>query len=297
MPYPPSGPPVPVQREGSPAHPVRPTADSGRASLETAKRTTEATPPYPCGVWRLRNRSTGEVLPFRCQRWTCPACSPYLVSRWSRLIDQAPIQRHLVFTALAPDAGSATARLRNIVKGIRRGEATDRPGPRTPTAFEYFCALEGRTEPGYHAHLLTWGDYLPQRSLSRLLGRYGAGTVCWARAIHPHEQTAAVRRYVVTHLVGKVHPDQPKVGRRVRYSRRFWRGETVAQLAARLWPPDPADRWELLKPDLDLRQADKELRAEARRAYYEDRRITRLLRQGWTVDALINAGEISQLNT
>jgi len=175
------------------------------------------------------------------------------------------------------------------VKGIRRGEASDRSGPRTPHPFEYFCALEGRSSAGYHAHLLQHGTYLPQRSLSRLVDRYGGGAVCWTRAIATDELTGHVRDYVVTHLVGKVHPDQPKVGRRVRYSRRFWDGRTVAQISAHLWPHDPADDWQLLKPDLEIRDRQRFQRADDRADYHETRRIRWMLRQGWTTDSIIAA--------
>jgi len=268
--------PTPSGAPSRPAHrAAQPPSASGRASLETAYRLTEATPPYPCGLWTLTNTTSGEVIPFRCKRWTCPTCAPKLVSKWAAIIDQAPIQRHLVITALGPDAGTARARLRNVLKGIRRGELRSKRRRRSPAALEYFCALEGRTQPGYHAHLLTWGDFLPQRSLSRLAARYGAGSVCWVRSIADDERTAHVRTYVVKHLVGKVHPDQHKVGRRVRYSRNFWQGRTARQVAEALWPPDPGP-WVLNKPDVDARAADKELRLEARQILWEDWQLEHL---------------------
>jgi len=273
MPVPSGRAPGPLQRTTlAPRVPAHDPQPPRRASLETAKRLTEATPPYPCGDWILRNRTTGEVIPFSCKRWTCPECSPRLVSRWSKLIAEAPITRHLVFTSLGRDAATARARLRNITKGVRRGEASDRSGRRSPAVFEWFCALEGREAPGYHAHLLAWGDYLPQRSLSRLLSRYGAGPVSWVRSLTPTDRSRHVHAYVVDHLVGKVHPDQPKIGRRVRYSRNFWQGATAAQVAARLWPPDPTADWELLHPELDRWRAQQELAADARSEYYRERR-------------------------
>jgi len=223
-------------------------------------------------VWKLRNRTTGEIIPFRCKRWTCPYCAPRLVSRWAKIIDKAPIERHVVFTALGQDSATARARLRNINKAIRRGEASDRSGRRSPSVFEYFCALEGREAPGYHAHLLSWGDYLPQRSLSRLLQRYRAGRVTWVGRLDPNDHARDVLDYVIRHLVGRVHPDQPKVGRRVRYSRNFWRGSTVAEISADLWPQDPADRWEIIHPELDAWRAQQELYSEARHEYHQQRR-------------------------
>jgi hypothetical protein len=59
-----------------------------------------------------------------------------------------------------------------------------------------------------------------------------------------------VAHYVARHLVGHVHADQMKSGRRVRYSRNFWSGCTVAQVAAALWPRDPNDTatWTLEGP-------------------------------------------------
>jgi len=223
--------------------------------------------PYPCGLWFFRNPTTGEVRPFRCASWRCPACTPLLVRRWTALIREAPVQRHIVLTALGPDPVTARSRLAHIIQGIRRGELG--PKPRTPWVHEHFAAIEGTPAAGYHAHLLQWGHYLPQPRLSALAGRYRAGTVVWCRSITADNIPQRVRTYVVRHLVGTLHPTQHKPGRRVRYTRGFWPGQTVAQIADRLWPPDHQP-WELIKPDLEQRAISQAQWWEGKQALHDD---------------------------
>jgi len=249
-------PPGPVATEHAPP---------SRASLDTALRAlTEAETPYPCGRWTWRNTSTGELRPFHCARWKCPRCAPRLTARWAALLAAARPQRHVVLTNLGPTNDLATARLKNIIKGIRRGELG------RPSTIEYFCSLEGRHRPSIHAHLLQHGTSLPQPALSALASRYRAGAVCWVRSIAP-DHTRACHAYVLRHLVGPEHPTQAKTGRRVRYSKGYWHGETRADLAARLWPPAPGP-WELLKPDAVPREIAALDHNEARRALHAQTR-------------------------
>jgi hypothetical protein len=114
---------------------------------------------------------------------------------------------------------------------------------------EYFLALETHACGFVHAHILQRGDSIPKRRLSAALPNYGAGSICWIRSISAAARPGAVARYVARHLVGHEHADQMKRGRRVRYSRNFWAGCTVAQVAAALWPhePDPTT-WQLIGP-------------------------------------------------
>lgn len=228
--------------------------------------------PWPCGAWRWLNRATGEIRPYRCRRWTCPFCAPVLVDKWAKQILMAPIRRHVTLTALGPTNVEATRRIQSIIKAIRRGEALGpkRSGHRRhPVPFEYFATLEATATAGIHAHLLQHGRSLPQRHLSSLAKRYGGGAVVWVRSLTDDEIPERVVEYVVEHLVGVVHPDQEKIGHRIRYSRNFWEGARRADIADLLWPPsdEPADWTILLTPeDQAIQQA------------ITDRRQIRLLR-------------------
>jgi len=257
---------VPTQRGQTPQAPP-PSLEIGR------RNNAHNSPPYPCGTWLWRSPSTGEIRPFRCGSWRCPRCSPHLVHRWTALLAYAPIQRHLIFTALGHTPELARRRLQHITQAIRRGELG--PLPRRPHIHEYFAALEGHEPAGYHAHLLQWGHYLPHHDLSALAARYHAGRITWARAYTPRPTEGDLRRYVVRHLIATIHPHQHKPGRRVRYTRNFWQGRSLRDLADYLWPPDP-EPWELLKPDLDARAAWQAQWWEGQQALHEDRLLRTL---------------------
>jgi len=261
---------------------------SGNGGTHLSRRTL-ANPPYPCGIWRWRNPTTGETTPFRCGRWDCPTCSPKTAERWAAIITAAEPERHLVLTNLGTRPEPARARLRNFVKAIRRGQAHGAGARANKVPFEYFAAFEtNSSSPNIHAHLLQHGTSIPQRALSDLLPRYHAGHICWIKSLSSSRRPRAVAVYVARHLVGHVHADQAKKGRRVRYSRGFWRGKTAAEIRAELFPPAP-EPWELVKPDVLSRQAQKILNSEERQLRYEDWALAhlterQLLRLGYIRD-------------
>jgi hypothetical protein len=221
-----------------------------------ASRTTRSAPPPSCSYapdaslhWRWR-ASDGRVAPWYCDRWDCPACAHHKASRWADIITVASPQRHIVLTRLGPEPGVARSQLRSIIKAARRGQFNGH-GHRTSTQeFEFFLALESHACGFVHAHILHRGRSIPKRRLSAALPAYGAGSICWLRSISEAERPQAVAHYVAAHLVGHVHADQMKQGRRVRYSRNFWGGCTVAEVRAALWPRDPDDTatWRLEGP-------------------------------------------------
>ncbi len=207
--------------------------------------------PHPCGKWTWRNADTGEIRPFRCGSWKCPGCAYKKARSWLRLIAFAPVQRHLVFTRLPGDPQLTSARLRAIVKAIRRGEGVElRRGRRHPRRFEYLATAEKHNRAGVHVHLLQHGDFVSQRILSQMLPRYGAGRVNWAERIDD-AGTPALARYVTRHLIKFEHPYQPKQGRRLRYSRRFWdpAGEIGPPQLRRALAGDPQPGWQLLRTE------------------------------------------------
>lgn len=230
-----------VSQATSPRIPASLLAPTG---AEAPEETTQP-PKYPCGFWLWRNLATGELKPFLCGSWKCPTCAPRTRALWVKLLELARPQRHVVFTR-APRQRPLTAALADITKAIRRGEAAHkRNGRRAPVAWDYFATAERHKKAGVHLHLLQRGDFVSQPKLSALLGRYGWGTVTWLSAIDPPRTHKALSRYVTKHLLAANHPHQPKVGRRIRYSRGFWSGETTAHLRSLLFPTDPADQWVL----------------------------------------------------
>jgi hypothetical protein len=247
-------------------------ANAGTEPLSPlASRTTRRAPPPPCSYapdaslhWRWR-ASDGRTAPWYCDRWDCPSCAPQKASRWADIIALASPQRHIVLTRLGPAPDLARSQLQNIIKALRRGQAIGAGRRLSHVEFEYFAALETHACGYVHAHLLQRGRSVPKRQLSRMLPGYGAGSICWIRSISEAQRPAAVARYVARHLVGHEHADQIKAGRRVRYSRRFWGGCTVAQVAAALWPrlPDAAT-WVLEGPG---RVMDPEMGALNRPAF------------------------------
>jgi hypothetical protein len=119
--------------------------------------------------------------------------------------------------------------------------------------------------------------------------------VCWVRSIQARHSAQACARYAAQHLVGAVHSDQVKRGRRIRYSRNFWDGRTTAQVAAELWPRDPNPQtWTLIGPlspdQRRLRALARQLEALDRSAAYAQRRLLRALRAGLSEQQLERAG-------
>jgi len=279
--------PAPSERMPGPSTPAG-------ASLERPlKANARNQLPYPCGIWRWLNPETGEIRPYNCGSWRCPKCSPHQVDRWARIIGEAPIQRHVVLTALGDTPDLARRRFQHITCGIRRGELGG--FPRRTWQHEWFAALESHWKAGYHVHLLQWGHYLPQRRLSQLAQRYGTGGVVWTRALTASDLDGHVHRYVVRHLVGTLHPRQHKPGRRVRYSRGFWEGRSVKQVADELWPPDGSGPWVLEKPDLVAREIAAEDWRRAKSDFWEDITLRQLLRMGWTDNMLLRAGLLREV--
>ena len=210
--------------------------------------------PHPCGVWHWRNLQTNARLPFRCGRWRCPVCGYRKAREWCEILAYAPIQRHIVITRLDPDRAAAAQRLKNIVKAIRRGEAVepDGRGRRRVRRFEYLATAEKHVRAGVHVHMLQHGDFIHQRLFADMLDRYGAGRVNWVERIAEADRQTALTRYVTRHLISVEHPFQPKVGARVRYSRRFFdpTGELSAvAIRAALHPKDPDTTWALVMSD------------------------------------------------
>ena len=300
---------------GGPVHPLpgdsdnfgrRPPSLDGLKALSEAQpskpiRACRALPPPNCSHhpdaiarWYFRS-DQGEVRPWFCDRWDCPDCAPAVAARWGAIIAEAHPQRHVVLTDLGPDPALARSRLRNIVKAIRRGQAHASGHRANAIECEYFAALETNRSGSVHAHLLHRGQSIPQRRLSRLLPAYGAGPVCWLRSIQARQSAQACAHYAAQHLVGAVHSDQVKQGRRIRYSRNFWAGRTTAQVAAQLWPRHPnPETWTLVGPlsadQRRLRALAHELEAIDRSAAYADRRLARALAAGLSEEHLSRAG-------
>lgn len=296
------------------------SADAGAPKIDAQSL------PYPCRRWFWRNQTTDDIMLYRCRKWSCPDCSTVLADRWAKMIAFAPVQRHIVLTNLGHTNAEATARLQNIIKAARRGEALPlRPGQRRhPVPFEYFSTLEGgelgrrsashfpqlRSTPrrphprnaGIHAHLLQHGRSLPQRQLSALAARHGAGAVTWIRAVDPADIADHVVSYVVDHLVGVEHPLQKKRGRRLRYSRHFWGDLSRIDVQDLLWPPsDSPGKWDLVRPDVlhrDVELAEYHLEKgdtfRRHRKSLEDRaeeqRILSIMRHGGSIEQLQRLG-------
>ena len=220
--------------------------------LEPPPLDPEIQPRYPCGVWRWKRQSDGFTIPFACHSWKCPLCSWSNARSWCELISYAPIARHIVITRLPGDRPVAGP-LRNIVKAIRRGEAVEtHAGHRRSRSFEYLATAEKHNRAGVHVHMLQHGDYVDQRLLSNMLPRYGAGKVTWIERIAQPDRMTALTRYVTRHLIAWLHPYQPKVGPRIRYSRRFFGdGSAVAiRKALRIARfGEPTEPWILLRSD------------------------------------------------
>ncbi|MDD4919024.1 MAG: hypothetical protein PHE72_14605 [candidate division Zixibacteria bacterium] len=173
---------------------------------------------------------TVTIVPRLCQRWDCPFCADFKARRHAAQIFQAKPERHIVLTVPHGQFGSpaeALDKMKDVLRRwanlIRTGDP-DRTGrPRfTPRHFEY-AAVWDTHEDGYpHAHLASWGDFLPKEQVAELWKRLTGATnfyVCdlTTSADHRHNFIKYLQQKPPESANCKTHP------RRVTYSKHYHR--------------------------------------------------------------------------
>ncbi len=112
--------------------------------------------------WRLMDRNTGEIIPASCKAYKCPVCGPK--KSWSWIGATATFGRPERFLRLSRLPETAEGR-RDYMKDIRL--RLRRQNYQT----EWLWVVEKNPKgTGFHAHVLQWGDYIPQAHLQKMLG-------------------------------------------------------------------------------------------------------------------------------
>ena len=111
---------------------------------------------------RLLNRKSGLIIPGSCKTYSCAVCGPKKSRSWIPTTAHfGRPERFLTLTALP----GTFPEVREYTKDVRR--RIHRHG----YAIEWAWVVERNPkETGHHAHALTWGDYIPQARLQKILG-------------------------------------------------------------------------------------------------------------------------------
>lgn len=140
------------------------------------------------------------IVPLTCGSWRCPRCGPRVRATWAARIAAAEPQRFLTLTsdpARFYNPRDALIHLKSalpVLVGYLR---------RRKFSLEYVAVWEF-TEAGWpHIHLVTRGDYIPQKIISGAWDTLGCGSIVHIEKI---TEGFAAARYVTKYLAkGTAH--------------------------------------------------------------------------------------------
>ncbi len=183
--------------------------------------------PQPKANMRLFNRQTGEVLPVRCEKWSCEYCGRIHAFKWCKRIEFAEPKRFLTLTQAGGDLTEAYYHLTRFCRIIRREDYH----------LQYFAVPElSEQNKLLHFHMLTHGrdwetkkesGFIPQPFISEAAKRAGMGKITDIRYIRGIKRLDLyamknVFGYATKKLTGgDLWKDNPRK-RRVRYSKEFF---------------------------------------------------------------------------
>ena len=120
--------------------------------------------------------NTTQFVPITCGRWSCPDCAERKAATVYARIRQAKPERHVTLTCHTQAFSSPAEALKRMKSQIPRLRQELKEKGYT---FEYALIWE-RFKNGYpHAHLSTWGDYIPQSLLSDIWARLAYSPIVW----------------------------------------------------------------------------------------------------------------------
>jgi hypothetical protein len=128
----------------------------------------------------LLNLATGAIRPASCKSLRCPTCGPFEVKRRVWKAARANPNAMLTMTALPKEYGPAMLVEQRFVRLVR-GCGYD---------FQWCVAHELTKRGQRHSHALVKAPRIPQRLLSELSVRAGAGRVLWITAIRNQGATS-----------------------------------------------------------------------------------------------------------
>jgi hypothetical protein len=118
-------------------------------------------------AWHWLNQDTGEMRPFNCGSWNCPACQGKIAYHHACIVAAALPQRMITLTNVPKARDIASMAFSHLVRDIR-----------VKFALEYARFVEvGALTGMLHYHLAQRGDYIPQRWLSARAAANGLGRI------------------------------------------------------------------------------------------------------------------------
>ena len=134
--------------------------------------------------WRFRHVETGELRPARCGAHGCPWCGPVNARQVAGALGRAEPERLITLSQVGDDWQQRRGRMKRLAYCLRKDL-----GARHQWAWH---VEPNPKATGYHAHCYQRGDFITQRSLSRLADRCGMGRVVDIRKFERPKGTAGI---------------------------------------------------------------------------------------------------------
>jgi hypothetical protein len=176
------------------------------------------------------------IIPKMCGRWDCPQCGDFKARAYAARIFAAAPERHVTLTCNPARYRTHLEAFLDIKDKVRklahllRSPDCDNQGLPLwqPRIFEYACVWDTHESGWPHAHLATWGDFIPQALLSTLWERLTGAFRVDIRALHDNERH---RHNFVKYIASKfvIPYGAPKNTRRITFSGNYDRNPRPPQ--------------------------------------------------------------------
>jgi len=192
-----------------------------------------------CREWTL-TKDLGELRyakPLPCRSWNCDLCRPMRKDQLMALAASGEPLRFLTLTVSPAVGSSQEERLRMLahawrtaVKRLRRLYG--------PESVEYLAIVEETKAGEPHLHILLRSKYLPQRTLSAIMGQLLGSPIVDIRAIKSQRELI---RYVAKYIT--------KAPKQFGSAKRYWASShySLDKESFRKAHPESMVRWELVK--------------------------------------------------
>jgi len=175
-------------------------------------------------AWLVSDDESSPRTPLRCGSYRCGICGADKVRERVRLMAWAFSQvdwiRHWTLTLVPPEWQRARMQIRDLLRRLRKRYS-----------MEAAWAIERNPkETGYHAHMMTWGVYVPHAEMMTLWG----GRICYVTPIQISETNYVAKCMEVAGYTTKNGDRFEHLrlngGRAVHMSRGFLHGWTSRQV-------------------------------------------------------------------
>lgn len=199
-------------------------------SSESVGETVRLCPRRPYWVVGTEEDDKGHVIrwPASCDALRCPSCGPRKVTRQVRVaaveLRRHKWIRHITLTMVPPRWQAARMQIRDLFRRLRKSYS-----------LEAIWAIEKNPkDTGFHAHVVTYGEYIPHNRLVQLWG----GRHVWIDALHTKDAGYITKVYSLAGYSTKNESLEEHLdlngGRALHKTRNFHHGWTYREMCKRL---------------------------------------------------------------